>query len=39
MLAGAVYQPVLLIVPTLGLTLHLTPVFPDPVTVAANCCV
>jgi hypothetical protein len=39
-LAGAVYKPVLLTVPTLGLTLHVTAVFPDPpVTFAVNCCV
>jgi hypothetical protein len=34
---GAVYNPVALIVPTAALSDHVTPVFPDPVTVAVNC--
>ena len=39
-LAGAVYSPVLLTVPTLGFTLQVTAVLPEPpVTVAVNCCV
>jgi hypothetical protein len=39
MVAGAVYNPAVLMVPTLGFTLHVTAVFPNPVTVAVNCCV
>ena len=36
--AGAVYNPVLLIVPTFGLSVQVTAVFPDPpLTVAVNC--
>ena len=38
-LAGAVYSPVLEIVPTLGLTDHVTAVFGAFATVAENCCV
>ena len=37
--AGAVYRPPLEIVPTAGLTDHVTAVFVVPVTVAVNCCV
>ena len=38
MVAGAVYNPVLLIVPTFGLSVQVTNVFPDPpLTVAVNC--
>jgi hypothetical protein len=37
--AGAVYRPVLVMVPTLGLMDHVTAVFPaPPVTLAVNCC-
>ena len=39
MLAGAVYNPVLEIVPTLGLTDHVTAVFDVFATIAVNCCV
>ena len=35
--AGAVYRPPLEIVPTTGLTNHVTAVFVVPVTAAANC--
>ena len=35
--AGAVYRPPLEIVPTAGLTDHVTAVFVIPVTVAVNC--
>ena len=35
--AGAVYRPPLEIVPTAGLTDHVTAVFVVPVTVAVNC--
>jgi hypothetical protein len=37
--AGAVYNPPLEIVPTAGLTDHLTIVFDEPTPVAVNCCV
>jgi hypothetical protein len=37
MLAGAVYSPPALSVPTLGFMLHATPVLLVPVTDAANC--
>jgi len=35
---GAMYSPVLDIVPTLGLTDHVTSVFAEFATVAENCC-
>ena len=35
--AGAVYRPALEIVPTAGLTDHVTAVFVVPVTAAVNC--
>ena len=35
--AGAVYKPPLVIVPTAGLSVHLTAVFVVPVTAAVNC--
>ena len=38
MAAGAVYRPVLVMAPTLGLIDHVTAVFPEPpVTLAVNC--
>ncbi len=38
--AGGVYKPLAEIVPTFGLRLQVTEVFPEPpVTVAVNCCV
>ncbi|HVX57240.1 MAG TPA: hypothetical protein VHA37_05905, partial [Candidatus Saccharimonadales bacterium] len=37
--AGAVYRPVVEIVPTDGLIAHVTAVFDEPETEAANCCV
>jgi hypothetical protein len=36
--AGAVYRPLVLMVPTDGLRVHVTPVLLVPVTVAVNCC-
>ena len=35
--AGAVYRPLLEIVPTAGLTDHVTAAFVAPATVAVNC--
>ncbi len=36
---GAVYRPVLVMAPRLGLIDHVTAVFPEPpVTLAVNCC-
>jgi len=35
--AGALYKPLLEIVPTAGLTDHVTAVFAVPVTAAVNC--
>jgi hypothetical protein len=37
--AGAVYRPLVEIVPTAGLSDQVTLLFPVPVTVAVNCCV
>jgi hypothetical protein len=39
MLEGAVYRPAAEIVPTFGVSDHVTAVFVVPVTVAVNCCV
>src|SRR5579884_3685761 len=36
---GAVYRPDCVIVPVPWATVHVTPVFVDPETVAVNCCV
>ena len=37
--AGAVYRPLVEMVPTDGLIAHVTAVFEDPETEAVNCCV